>query len=157
MGVWLRVEDQQGVIGSERETIAEDLLQTKPIQDEVLKILRDSYRGNHSNVNKWKKAHNRIRDYLMRETKKRRKKVQPEIKILESKLKVLGYKKKAGGGSRELDTTERKIVTKIRELKYPERLKQKLQRHERTRCRRGRTSAHALSSSPTRIKRNNSG
>ena len=82
------------MIGSERETIAEDLLQTKPVQDEVLNILRDSYRGNRSNVNKWRKAHNRIRDYLMRETKKRRKKVQPEIKILESKLKVLGYKKK---------------------------------------------------------------
>ena len=64
MGVWLRVEDQQGVIGSERETIAEDLLQTKPIQDEVLKILRDSYRGNRSNVNKWKKAHNRIRNHI---------------------------------------------------------------------------------------------
>ena len=120
MGVWLRIEDQQGEIGSERETIAEDLLQTKPVQDEVLLILRDSYKGNRSNVNKWKKAHNRIRDYLMRETKKRRKKVQPEIKILESKLKILGYKKKAGSGSRELDATEKKIATKIRELKYPE-------------------------------------
>ena len=90
MGVWLRVEDRQGVIGSERETIAEDLLQTKPIQDEVLKILRDSYRGNHSNVNKWKKAHNRIRDYLMRETKKRRKTVQSEIKITRVQTKSTG-------------------------------------------------------------------
>ena len=90
MGVWLRVEDQQGVIGSERETIAEDLLQTKPVQDEVLKILRDSYRGNRSNVNKWRKAHNRIRDYLMRETKKRRKTVQPEIKITRVQTKSTG-------------------------------------------------------------------
>ena len=71
-GVWLRIEDRQGEIGKDRETVQEGLLQEPQIQEQIIKIVKEAYQGAKSKVNKWKKAHNMIRDYLMRETKKRR-------------------------------------------------------------------------------------
>ena len=61
-----------------------------------------------------------IRDYLMRETKKRRKQNNIEAKKWENVLRTLGAKRKAGGGSARLDRAEQELTKRIQELRYPE-------------------------------------
>ena len=119
-GVWLRIEDRQGEIGRDRESIQEDLLQDPAVQDHVRKLVREAYQGSRSKVNKWIKANNTIRDYLMRETKKRRKSNNMEAKKWENVLRTLGAKRKSGGGSAKLDRAEKELTKKIQELRYPE-------------------------------------
>ena len=73
----LTVENAEGELGKERETIREDLCDQVTIQEKIIQILRDTYAGNNrSNARNWTDTNDKIAKLLLDETignKKRKK------------------------------------------------------------------------------------
>ena len=80
LGVTLHMENQVGELGHDRVTIRENLIAEREVQDQIIKLLNESYQKNGNNTTKWTRAMNMIRDFLIKETKMRKKREAPQIK-----------------------------------------------------------------------------
>ena len=61
----LAVENTEGELGNERETIREDLCDQVEMQEKIIQILRETYSGNNrSNARNWTTAYDKIAKLL---------------------------------------------------------------------------------------------
>ena len=87
--VSLTVETPDGEAGHQRHTIREDLMMESWHQDEVARLTEEAYnKGGRQSV-RWDRAHAAIRDFLLKETAKRRAKENKEIPMAKLRLKAL--------------------------------------------------------------------
>eukprot|EP00966_Prymnesium_polylepis_P028346 656033-Prymnesium_polylepis.1 len=118
-GVALYLENQSGDLGHDRKTVLEDILLDREVQMETLRLLQAAYKGNKSNKNKWRKALNTIRQYLLVETARRRKKDKIELVKRKRLLEIVKRKLKIEATPRRL-AYEQKLQQDIYHLKHPE-------------------------------------
>ena len=91
----LTVENTEGELGKERETIREDLCDQVEIQEKIIQILRDTYAGNNrSNARNWTTANDKIVKLLLEETKKQKKKEKVLVKQQIALVKLMTRKLK---------------------------------------------------------------
>ena len=92
----LTVENTEGELGKERETIREDLCDQVAIQEKIIQILRDTYAGNinRSNARNWTTANDKIVKLLLEETKKQKKKEKVLVKQQIALVKLMTRKLK---------------------------------------------------------------
>jgi len=119
-GVLLTIDKQRGELGHDRRTVREDLLLDRDIQTHILALLKTAYKGNKSNANKWVDANNKIRDYLMSETAKRRKKDSKQINLKTAILKIIQTKLKKQQPTQRLLDQQARVQKELYDLKFPE-------------------------------------
>ena len=119
-GVWVTVENQHGKLGHDRQTIREDLVMERAVQEGILQAARKEFNAVGSAAKKWTRAMGGVRDYLMSETAKRRKKDAKEIARLEGMLGVLAKRIAKYGPTERVVTTERRLQKELYELRHPE-------------------------------------
>ena len=119
--VILTMDDRLGEPGRARKNVDEALLDSERIQDEIATIMKEEYEGNNrTEETKWRRAHNRIRDLLFRETEAKKKRARARIERLLGFLSIYKAKhKKRAPVQRELDH-EKRIHKEIFELRHPE-------------------------------------
>ena len=119
-GVILTMENQNGELGHDRQTIREELILDREIQEGILAVARRAYAQLGSNAKRWSRMMVAIKDYLMRETAARRKKEAVEMTRVEGILGVLKQRITKHGPTERTVEAERRLQKKLYELKYPE-------------------------------------
>ena len=117
--VLLTVEPIEGERGHDRETIREDLVYLPTVQAQLLILLEKAYDNNKSIANKWSRAMIDIRDYLMKETAKLKKKERTEIKHLKQELAVLNHQINAEGPTGYTTQIEKRLKEELYKLENP--------------------------------------
>lgn len=114
------METNTGEMGHDRKTIRDSLLLKAEVQNHIIDIMNTCYRGNASESNKWVKAHNLIRSYLLAETAKLRKKERIEIRRQRSILQILKAKLNIHGPTPERLNAIKDTQKEIYVLSNPE-------------------------------------
>ena len=118
-GVVLYMEDQAGDLGHDRRTIQESIVLDRTVQGDILRVLAKAYEGNKCNANKWKDAMEGIKDLLMKETAKRRKKDKIEITRTLTSLQCIKRLIAFAPSERRLQY-EKRLQRELYELRHPE-------------------------------------
>ena len=120
MGVILTIDAQQGDLGHDRQTIREDLIMDREIQQHILACLKEAYKGHGSAAKKWGTAMNSIKDYLMKETAKRRHKESVQIKRKLAMLNIIAIRLKRDKATTNYLNLQKRLQKEIYELRFPE-------------------------------------
>ena len=118
--VLLTIETPDGEAGHERHQIREDLLMEPLVQSAVLRLAQEAYAKGGSEGAKWERAHAAMRDYLLKETAKRRAKERVEIRIARAKLKGIDATIKRKGPNENLRRARGNLQKELFALEQPE-------------------------------------
>ena len=113
-------DNQNGELGHDRKTINENLIQNRNIQQAIIKITEEAFKGNMDIDKKWKLMNNKIKDFLMKKTAESRKKDNKEINKKTAMLHIIQHRKKTRGSTPQIDKTEKVLQNEIYNLKHPE-------------------------------------
>ena len=126
--VFLTLDNRMGKRGQERITLDETLISEIQVQEKIQEIVDEAYQGNHSQAKKWKRAHEHIKDYLLHESRQRKKRTNSELKKLRAMLKFVNFRNKRNGSTELSAACEKKIQREIFELESPEVIREPTER-----------------------------
>ena len=118
--VLLTIEPAVGEKGRERPSIREDIIFEARVQARIINLTEEAYQGSKSKVKKWAKAMNMIKDYLLAETAKLKKKEREETKQVRQELCVLNARMNAEGAANADKVSERSLKERLFTLLHPE-------------------------------------
>ena len=118
--VVLTIEPSKGKKGSDRQTIREEIIFKPEMQQEIIRLSNKAYEGGAKNYKKWEKSNNMIRQYLLGETAKLRKKEKTETKRARSQLKIFTQSANTYGYTEENFARIKEIKAQIFTLENPE-------------------------------------
>jgi hypothetical protein len=142
--VYLTLDDRTGELGHDRVTLDEELLLDETIQYNIEKIVKEAYQGDATHHSKWKRAHERIYNLLLTETKARRKRDRVEIKRLEGILRAINTRNRHKPSTPVTVREERNIQREIYELKHPEVTREPSEREARAMYERSEVCTRAM-------------
>ena len=116
----LDLEDAVGEAGHQRHTIREDLADEHAVQQTITKLVEEAYEKEGKEWQKWERAENAIKDYLLKETARRRVKERREITEIKTELHVLSRFVARRGPSIQAVQTRTRLTEKLFELQNPE-------------------------------------
>tara|TARA_B110000046_G_scaffold118207_1_gene125009 strand:+ start:2316 stop:6662 length:4347 start_codon:yes stop_codon:yes gene_type:complete len=117
--VILEQTTQEGERGRDRQTIDESLAWDERIQGRIANIVHKAYKGTSSEEDKWTRAIQKMRNYLLDETNRRKKKRRTEAKAQRIQLKVIA-RRLTRAPNKRLFELEKELKTEIYELEHPE-------------------------------------
>ena len=119
--VWLRIDNKAGELGSDRVTIDARLFDESYVVQEIIRIMSAEYADSRkAEATKWRRAHARIRDYLIGETKHRKKREKDQIDSLNAQLKILELRHKSRGSTADSVRVKKEIQKELYELQTKE-------------------------------------
>ena len=118
--VVLTLDNRMGEMGKDRVTINEELTIDPKIQEEIIKLVEKAYQGRGSQIRKWKRMLGLIHDFLLHETRKRKKKDQVEIKRMKAILAEVNIKHKTQGATAASAAAEKRLQRQLFELENAE-------------------------------------
>jgi len=118
--VTLTLDNKLGTRGKERESIDETLLEREDVQNKVKDIVEECYNSDRSETKKWTIAQSKIHDYLMKESKAKKKAAKSKAQRLRSTLKRLKEKTKGMSPTLKQLNGEKRIQREIFKLENPE-------------------------------------
>jgi hypothetical protein len=116
----LTLEDAVGDAGHERHTIREDITLEPGVRDTLEELANEAYTKGGKEWQKWERAHASMRDFLLKETARRRVKAKKEIANLRFKLKFLQRVAQKKGYSQAMVNSRKEYTAQIYELEHPE-------------------------------------
>ena len=117
--VILEQTTQKGERGRDRQTIDESLAWDEKVQEMILNIVRKAYRGSGSEEDKWTRAMKKMKNYLLDETNRRKKKRRKEAKAQRDQLREVARRLTKAPNKRLLEI-EKELKAEIFELEHPE-------------------------------------
>jgi hypothetical protein len=119
--VQLTIETPEGEDGHQRHTINEDMILEPQIQSHITRLVDDAYEKSGNQTKKWERAHASVRDFLLKETAKRKKVNRKKLKGAKAQLKLIELKINKRGTSETLAALRATVVKEIHQLEHPER------------------------------------
>ena len=117
----LTIEPIEGERGKDRRTIREDLCYKQDIQNNIIRILDNTYEGsNKKNYSKWTLAMNKIATYLLDETAKLVKEEAQEAREIKQELVYLNNKMNSDGMDITDINREKILKSNLYHLEHPE-------------------------------------
>ena len=118
----LKIEDRDGEIGHERVTVNASIMRDPIVQDTVAEIANEVYRkhARKSESKKWRMTEAAVYDYMVKETKRRKKKDKHQITYTK---KILECMRRRHANTRMTDVSkaaEKKMQRELYELENPE-------------------------------------
>ena len=121
-GVMLKIEDRDGEIGHERVTINANIMRDPAVQDAIAEIANEVYKthARKSESRKWRITEAAVYDYMVKETKRRKKKDKRQILYTK---KILECMRRRHANTRMTDVSkaaEKAVQRRLFELENPE-------------------------------------
>ena len=120
MAVIVYIKGTQGKRGHDRVTINESVCEKIEVQRKIMELGTEAYNERGNPEKKWNRSMAMIKDYLVKETARERKKQVPRILQLRQMLTVLNKKVDKGGSTPQLLTLRTTTTRELKELENPE-------------------------------------
>jgi hypothetical protein len=117
----LLIETKEGEAGHERHTVNEQIALEPGIQTKLDELFRAAYAKGGNERTKWERAHASMRDFLLKETSRRRARDSRRLKLARAMLKQTERSINRRGTSEALRNIRNKQLTEIHNLEHPEK------------------------------------